>query len=77
MILEIGTTILVMWLEALESKYYGLKGNLWLLENPKAERAEMIICYTILGVSVFGLAIGTTSEVICNVAELEAPIKVW
>ena len=49
--------------------------------SPKAEKAEMIICCTISGVSMFGFAkavgagIGTTDEAIGNATELEAPME--
>jgi hypothetical protein len=37
-------------LEAAESKYQGLGIEFMLLERPKVERAEIIICWTISGV---------------------------
>jgi len=45
-----GKAVLVMWLEAAESKYQGLGIEFMLLERPKVERAEIIICWTISGV---------------------------
>ena len=78
-----GTAVLVIWLEAPESKYHGLEETWLLPKSPKAQRAERIICCTISRVSVFGFAkavearIGTIGEAACNVAELEAPVEVW
>ena len=58
-----------------------LKRNRMITWSPKAEKAEMIICCTISGVSVFGFAkatgagIGTTEEVADNAVELEALVE--
>ena len=49
--------------------------------SPKAEKAEMIICCTISGISVFGFAkaigagIGTIEEAADSAIELEAPME--
>ena len=44
------STLLVMWLDAPESKYHRVQEEKGLLESPKAENVEIIICWTISGV---------------------------